>query len=85
MRTRLERAWRRDRNRWRGNVPSQGLRPAKPPLQRHKTLSGGRVHAQPVDDKEACGNYSLDATGVRSNRLAEKLTPPKVAAYWSGR
>jgi len=45
MRTRLERAWRRDRNRWRGNAPSQSLRPAKPPLQRHKTLSDGRVHA----------------------------------------
>ncbi len=44
MRTRLERAWRRDRNRWRGNEPSQSLRPANPPLQRHKTLSGGRVH-----------------------------------------
>ena len=44
MRTRLERAWRRDRNRWRGDAPSQSLRPAKPPLQRHKTLSGGRVH-----------------------------------------
>ncbi|WP_158936060.1 type IV pilin protein [Burkholderia sp. S171] len=46
---------------------------------------GYSIEAQPVDDRDACGIYSLDATGVRSNRSAEKLTPPKVAACWSGK
>lgn len=42
-RTRLEREWRRDPNRWRGNAPSQRLRPAKPTLQLRMQFSGGRV------------------------------------------
>jgi type IV pilus assembly protein PilE len=46
---------------------------------------GYSIEAQPVDANDACGTYSLDATGVRSNRSAEKLTPPKVAACWSGK
>ena len=46
---------------------------------------GYSIEAQPVDANDACGIYSLDATGVRSNRTAEKLTPPKVAACWSGK
>jgi type IV pilus assembly protein PilE len=46
---------------------------------------GYSIEAQPVDDKDACGIYSMDATGVRSNRTVEKLTPPKVAACWSGK
>jgi type IV pilus assembly protein PilE len=46
---------------------------------------GYPIEAQPVDDKDACGIYSLDATGVRPNRTVEKLTPPKVAACWSGK
>ena len=49
-------------------------------------MNGGySIEAQPVSGGDACGIFSLDATGVRSNRLAEKLTPPKVAACWSGR
>jgi hypothetical protein len=41
--------------------------------------------AEPVSARDdACGIFSLDATGVGSNRLVEKLTPPKVAACWSG-
>jgi type IV pilus assembly protein PilE len=46
---------------------------------------GYSIEAQPVDDKDACGIYSLDATDVRSNRTVKKLTPPKVAACWSGK
>jgi len=46
---------------------------------------GYSIEAEPVDDKDACGIYSLDVTGVRSNRSTEKLTPPKVAACWSGK
>ena len=46
---------------------------------------GYSIEAQPVDGNDACGTYSLDATGVRSNRSLEKLTPPKVAACWSGK
>jgi len=46
---------------------------------------GYSIEAEPVDAGDACGIYSLDATGVRSNRSAEKLTPPKVAACWSGK
>lgn len=45
---------------------------------------GYSIEAQPIDVNDACGIYSLDATGVRSNR-SEKLTPPKVAACWSGK
>ncbi|MFT4505253.1 type IV pilin protein [Caballeronia sp. 15711] len=44
---------------------------------------GYSIEAQPVDANDVCGIYSLDATGVRSIRSAEKLTPPKVAACWS--
>jgi type IV pilus assembly protein PilE len=46
---------------------------------------GYSIEAQPVDANDECGIYSLDATGVRSNRSVEKLTPPKVAACWSGK
>ena len=46
---------------------------------------GYSIEAQPVDANDMCGIYSLDATGARSNRLFEKLTPPKVAACWSGK
>jgi type IV pilus assembly protein PilE len=46
---------------------------------------GYSIEAHPVDATDTCGIYSLDATGVRSNRSAEKLTPPKVAACWSGK
>jgi hypothetical protein len=46
---------------------------------------GYPIEAHPVDNADACGIYSLDATGVRSNRSVEKLTPPKVAACWSGK
>lgn len=46
---------------------------------------GYSIEAQPVDANDACGIYSLDATDVRSNRSTEKLTPPKVAACWSGK
>ncbi|WP_031361356.1 type IV pilin protein [Caballeronia sordidicola] len=46
---------------------------------------GYSIEAQPVDANDTCGIYSLDATGVRSNRSVEKLTPPKVAACWSGK
>lgn len=46
---------------------------------------GYSIEAQPVDSSDRCGIYSLDATGIRSNRSAEKLTPPKVAACWSGK
>jgi type IV pilus assembly protein PilE len=45
---------------------------------------GYSIEAEPVSAGDACGVFSLDATGVRSNRLAEKLTPPKVAACWNG-
>ena len=43
---------------------------------------GYSIEAEPVN---AGGIDSLDATGVRSNRSMENLTPPKVAACWSGR
>ena len=46
---------------------------------------GYSIEAEPVNANDACGIYSLDATGVRSNRSAAKLTPPKVAACWSGK
>src|SRR5260370_42010337 len=46
MWSRQERAQRRDDNLWRGNGGSQSLCPAKPPRQRRKTLSGGRVHSR---------------------------------------
>jgi type IV pilus assembly protein PilE len=50
-------------------------------------MNGGySIEAEPVSARDdACGIFSLDATGVRSNRLVEKLTPPKVAACWSGK
>jgi type IV pilus assembly protein PilE len=50
-------------------------------------MNGGySIEAEPVlAINDACGIFSLDATGVKSNRAAEKLTPPKVAACWSGR
>jgi type IV pilus assembly protein PilE len=50
-------------------------------------VNGGySIEAEPVSARDdACGIFSLDATGVRSNRLVEKLTPPKVAACWGGR
>jgi type IV pilus assembly protein PilE len=50
-------------------------------------MNGGySIEAEPVFARDdACGIFSLDATGVRSNRLVEKLTPPKVAACWGGR
>ncbi|WP_297353432.1 type IV pilin protein [Paraburkholderia sp.] len=46
---------------------------------------GYSIEALPLDAHDMCGIYSLDATGVRSNRSVEKLTPPKVAACWSGK
>jgi type IV pilus assembly protein PilE len=50
-------------------------------------MNGGySIEAEPVSDtNDACGIFLLDATGVKSNRAAEKLTPPKVAACWSGK
>ncbi|MDB5833634.1 MAG: hypothetical protein JWR14_3464 [Caballeronia sp.] len=38
---------------------------------------GHSIEAQPVDANDACGIYSLDATGVRSNRSAKKSHRPK--------
>jgi len=50
-------------------------------------MNGGySIEAELVSaSNDACGIFSLDATGVKSNRAAEKLTPPKVAACWSGK
>lgn len=50
-------------------------------------LNGGySIEAEPVSpNSDACGVFTLDATGVKSNRAPEKLTPPKVAACWSGK
>jgi type IV pilus assembly protein PilE len=50
-------------------------------------INGGySIEAEPVSaTNDACGIFSLDATGVKSNRAAEKLTPPKVAACWGGK
>lgn len=50
-------------------------------------VNGGySIEAEPVSaTNDACGTFSLDATGAKSNRAAEKLTPPKVAACWSGK
>jgi type IV pilus assembly protein PilE len=50
-------------------------------------MNGGySIEAEPVSViNDSCGIFSLDATGVKSNRAAEKLTPPKVAACWSGK
>jgi len=47
--------------------------------------SGYTIEAQPISIGDACGIFSLDVTGVRSNQSAETLTPPKVAACWSGK
>ncbi|KLU27652.1 hypothetical protein EOS_03295 [Caballeronia mineralivorans PML1(12)] len=49
---------------------------------------GYSIEVEPADAADACGIFSLGATGVRSNRLVEKpekFTPPKVAACWSGK
>jgi type IV pilus assembly protein PilE len=46
---------------------------------------GYTIEAEPINTGDACGIFLLDATGVRSNRSAETLTPPKVAACWSGK
>jgi len=46
---------------------------------------GYTIEAEPINGGDACGIFSLDATGVRSNRSTETLTPPKVAACWSGK
>ncbi|MFK4445186.1 hypothetical protein ABH944_005467 [Caballeronia udeis] len=46
---------------------------------------GYSIEAEPVNAGDTGGIDSLDATGVRSNRSMENLTPPKVAACWSGR
>lgn len=50
-------------------------------------MNGGyTIEAEPVPPgNDACGTFSLDATGVKSNRAAEKLSPPQVAACWSGK
>jgi type IV pilus assembly protein PilE len=55
-------------------------------LAESETNGGYSIEAEPVANiYDACGIFSLDATGVKSNRVAEKLTPPKVAACWSGK
>jgi type IV pilus assembly protein PilE len=43
---------------------------------------GYSISAEPVQPGDECGAFVLDATGARSNRLDETLTPPKVAACW---
>ncbi|OTP80152.1 MULTISPECIES: type IV pilin protein [Burkholderiaceae] len=50
-------------------------------------MNGGySIEAEPVSvTNDAYGIFALDATGVKSNRALEKLTPPKVAACWSGK
>lgn len=52
-------------------------------------INGGySIEVEPADAADACGIFSLGATGVRSNRLVEKpekFTLPKVAACWSGK
>lgn len=50
-------------------------------------MNGGySIEAEPVSaPNDACGIFAFDATGVKSNRALEKLTPPRVAACWSGK
>jgi type IV pilus assembly protein PilE len=55
-------------------------------LAESETNGGYSIEAEPVfATNDACGVFSLDATGVKSNHAVEKLTPPKVAACWSGK
>jgi hypothetical protein len=54
-------------------------------LAESETNGGYSLEAEPVQAGDACGIFSLDATGARSNRLDEALAPSTVAACWGQR
>lgn len=67
-------------------VPTNGTAIYTLKLRAESDTNGGyAIEAEPATPVDACGVFVLDATGLRSNRAAEKLTPPKVAACWSGK
>jgi type IV pilus assembly protein PilE len=51
-------------------------------LGESESNGGYSLEAEPVQPGDACGVFSLDATGARVNRLDEVLAPPAVAACW---
>jgi type IV pilus assembly protein PilE len=51
-------------------------------LAESETNGGYSLEAEPVQAGDACGIFSLDATGARPNRLDEALAPSTVAAWW---